>query len=69
MLVFRRNRQPWLLMVRSGLDTPGGVGVGHFELPYAACPSVKVMLLATFLDLEEVPFGLKNHKVDRERRA
>lgn len=61
MLVFRRNRQPWLLMVRSSLDTPGGVGVGHFELPYASCPSVKVMLLATFVDLEPVPAGLKNH--------
>lgn len=62
LLVFRRNRQPWLLMVRSGLDTPGGVGVGHFELPYLLCPSVKVMLLDVFLDLEPVPKGLKNHR-------
>lgn len=62
LLVFRRNRQPWLVMMRSELDSPAPVGVGHFELPYTHYPNVKVMLLEVFLDLEPVPRGLKNHK-------
>lgn len=61
LLVFRRNRQPWLVMMR-------WVECVHedaakFTLPYAMVPDVSVMPLAVFLDLEPVPKGLRNHDV------
>lgn len=63
LLVFRRNRQPWLVMMRrGGWSTPPAVGEAFFSLPYAPCPDVKVTLLDVFLDLESVPAGLKNHR-------
>lgn len=65
LLVFRRNRQPWLVMMRhhNPLARHGDVAV--FELPYVDAPSVAVMRLDVFLDLEPVPKGLKNHRRDR----
>lgn len=63
LLVFRRNRQPWLVMMSEDATLQGGAGVGLFEVP---CPLpvriVKVMLLEVFLDLEPIPKGLKNHR-------
>lgn len=65
MLVFRRNRQPWLVMVRTTpeshlLFTPTAM----FKL--ANCEAdddnVIVMLLEEFLILTPVPEGLKNHR-------
>lgn len=63
LLVFRRNRQPWLVMMSEDATLQGGAGVGLFEIP---CPLpvriVKVMLLEVFLDLEPIPKGLNNHR-------
>lgn len=63
LLVFRRNRQPWLAMISESATLQGGVGVGLFEVPCSPLIRyVKVMLLEVFLDLEPVPKGLKNHR-------
>jgi hypothetical protein len=63
LLVFRRNRQPWLVMISESATVQGGVGVGLFEVPCSPLIRfVKVMLLEVFLDLEPVPKGLKNYK-------
>lgn len=63
LLVFRRNRQPWLVMISESATLQGGVGVGLFEVPCSPfIRFVKVMLLEVFLDLEPVPNGLKNFK-------
>jgi len=65
LLVFRRNRQPWLVMMSEDTTCQGGVGVGLFEVPCSPLIRiVKVMLLEVFLDLEPVPEGLKNYKED-----
>lgn len=66
LLVFRRNRQPWLVMMRpeAGDRHVNECAAAQFTLPYASCPDVIVMLLEVFLDLEPVPSGLKNHKVE-----
>jgi len=65
LLVFRRNRQPWLVMMRRHNPLAVHVDVAVFELPYVDAPSVAVMRLDVFLDLEPVPRGLKNHRRDR----
>lgn len=52
LLVFRRNRQPWLVMFHTRLDSPN-----HFTVDGYA---VSIMLLTEFLDSEPVPKGLKN---------
>lgn len=71
LLVFRRNRQPWLVMVRAswvGVDTlytsiPQVVTVmredGHDDT------TVVVMLLSEFLRDQPVPKGLKNHRKEK----
>ncbi len=77
LLVFRRNRQPWLVMMRadsvSNQMRTSDPCIRHaltnarparFTLPYDTMPDVAVMLLDVFLDLEPVPKGLKNHKVE-----
>lgn len=66
LLVFRRNRQPWLVMMRpeAGDRHVNECAAAQFTIPYASCPDVIVMLLDVFLDLEPVPSGLKNHKVE-----
>lgn len=61
LLVFRRNRQPWLVMMSEDATLQGGAGVGLFEISLPV-RIVKVMLLGVFLDLEPVPEGLKNHR-------
>lgn len=78
LLVFRRNHQPWLVMARVGdsvADTRGRVG-GERVLSFSMPPScdvrrdsreVFVMMLAAFLDYEEVPEGLANHGGGRGR--
>lgn len=64
LLVFRRNRQPWLVMFRV-LAESVVVGVNHsvarFDLPWLGCPAVFVMQLGMFLELQPVPPGLSNH--------
>jgi hypothetical protein len=59
LLVFRRNRQPWLVMMRWDA-TSIQEGGAAFTLPWAPMPYVTVMRLEVFLDLEPVPKGLKN---------
>lgn len=59
LLVFRRNRQPWLVMMRWDATEIQDAGA-MFTLPFAPAPYVTVMLLEVFLDLEPVPKGLKN---------
>lgn|GEM_PF-5629662 len=54
LLVFRRNRQPWLVMAMTKLFAPN-----HFTVDGYA---VTVELLSEFLGHETVPKGLKNHK-------
>ncbi len=61
LLVFRRNRQPWLVMMRWDATEIQEAG-GTFTLPFAPAPHVTVMLLEVFLDLEPVPKGLKNFR-------
>ena len=62
LLVFRRNRQPWLVMMRHHNPLARQTDVAVFELPYVGASSVAVMRLDVFLDLEPVPKGLKNHR-------
>jgi hypothetical protein len=66
LLVFRRNRQPWLTMMRyefaRGLAAEcGEVCSAYFILPYAPASEVGVMLLGRFLEHAPVPRGLANH--------
>lgn len=61
LLVFRRSRQPWLVMGRPEAMTLHP-DAASFTLPYAASPDVLVVLLEVWLDLEPVPEGLNNHK-------
>lgn len=66
LLVFRRNRQPWLVMVRRG-GTTQSLGAAMFiklNVGYDWAVDVAVLLLDVFLDLEPVPKGLKNHEVE-----
>jgi len=67
LLVFRRNWQPWLVMMRdlTFSNEVNDAGPARFTLPWAECPDVAVMRLEVFLDLEPVPKGLKNHRRDR----
>lgn len=62
-LVFRRNRQPWLVMVAAVLAThvPGVVDVVMTDSD-GINRKVSVMLLTTFLDNVSVPHGLKKHR-------
>lgn len=60
LLVFRRNRQPWLVMMR--WTECGHEDAAKFTLPFAPAPEVSVMRLDVFLDLEPVPRGLKNYR-------
>lgn len=53
LLVFRRNRQPWLVMYRTDLDS-----ANHFTVDGEA---VSVDLLDFYLGRYPVPKGLKNH--------
>jgi hypothetical protein len=65
MLVFRRNRQPWLVMVRElsehrpALSPPSIFKLANCE---ADDDNVIVMLLSDFLMLTPVPEGLKNYR-------
>lgn len=66
LLVFRRNRQPWLVMFRedcayqpTGLAPPSLFKLANCE---AVCDNVVVMLLSDFLDHTLVPKGLKNRR-------
>jgi hypothetical protein len=66
LLVFRRNRQPWLAMMRSDVgralfDGHGEWCNAYFALPYAPACEVGVMLLDRFLGHVPVPRGLSNH--------
>lgn len=63
LLVFRRNRQPWLVMMRvDALSNPvNNACPARFTLPYAPMPEVAVMLLEMFLAIEPVWKGLKNY--------
>lgn len=61
LLVFRRNRQPWLVMMR--WEACRHDFAASFTVAYAPLPYVAVLQLSVFLDLEPVPKGLKNHKV------
>lgn len=54
LLAFRRNRQPWLVMYRTQLDSPN-----HFTVDDEA---VSVELLVDFLERAPVPSGLKNYR-------
>lgn len=67
LLVFRRNRQPWLVMARPEVAHRhlNECAAAQFTLPYAPCPDVVVVTLEVFLDLEPVPEGLANHGVRR----
>lgn len=67
LLVFRRNRQPWLVMARrDGIRQEVGAGALLGDIPVgfdlAVAVAVVVMRLDVFLDLELVPEGLKNFK-------
>lgn len=60
-LVFRRNRQPWLVMTHAVLATPVD-GVITLWLSTGLGPrKVSVMLLSSFLNNVSVPCGLANH--------
>src|SRR6185436_11880075 len=64
LLVFRRNRQPWLVMSRADcLTQEFGAGVLILKLPVGFDWALDVVVnrLDVFLDLEPVPKGLKNH--------
>lgn len=65
LLVFRRNRQPWLVMFREDSDhRPLNCPPALFKLANceASVDNVCVMLLSEFLDHTTVPKGLKNHR-------
>lgn len=67
LLVFRRNRQPWLVMFRVLADVliEPDVSGARFNLTLeitAASVGVVVMRLDAFLDTQPVPKGLRNHK-------
>lgn len=66
LLVFRRNRQPWLVIMRvDALSNPvNNACPARFTLPYAPMPEVAVLLLDVFLDLEPVPKGLRKYKAE-----
>ena len=68
LLVFRRNRQPWLVMFREdchhcpekyGVPTPARFKLANCE---AVADNVCVMLLSDFLEHTDVPKGLANHR-------
>lgn len=61
LLVFRRNRQPWLVMFESRRAYPP---VGEFSIQVVAMGTI-VMRLDRFLAHEPVPKGLKNYARDR----
>lgn len=70
LLVFRRNRQPWLVMLpRQALPYLAGVDFNYVEYWWQGFPdltldnvtNVIVMRLDSFLDTIEVPKGLRNH--------
>jgi hypothetical protein len=66
MLVFRRNRQPWLVMVRCDVWDQHEDILPPSQFKLANCEAdddnVVVMLLAEFLMVTPVPEGLKNHR-------
>lgn len=65
LLVFRRNRQPWLVMFREdSAFRPLHCPPALFKLANceAVADTVCVMLLSEFLDHTSVPKGLKNHR-------
>lgn len=64
LLVFRRNRQPWLVMLRDPLpDMPSRrVGVASFTIGFDTEPNVLVRLLSEFIRLQPVPRGLANYR-------
>ncbi len=69
LLVFRRNHQPWTVMMQAEACEHDDVAAS-FTLPVTSSGAisdvifsrVSVMLLQTFLDLEPVPEGLVNHE-------
>lgn len=63
LLVFRRNRQPWLAMMRRAKCRYENAA--KFTLPLCSEPEVSVIRLDVFLDLEPVPRGFKKHRSDR----
>lgn len=72
LLVFRRNRQPWLAMLRRHAFTQevgAGIMVAEMLTPglgaIYSSGTVVIMRLDVFLDLEPVPRGLNNHGVVR----
>lgn len=62
LLVFRRNRQPWLVMLRRESTVQDVAGA--FRLPVMLAADVGVLLLATFLRHEPVALGLNNYECD-----
>lgn len=61
-LVFRRNRQPWLVMTWSELTSMrDGIVVTWITLD-GVSRKLGIMLLSAFLEDIEVPHGLKNHR-------
>lgn len=63
LLVFRRNRQPWLVMVGGdrAVDAVSSFATFVIHEPFPMT-LVSVCLLETFVDQTPVPCGLKNHQ-------
>jgi hypothetical protein len=61
-LVFRRNHQPWLVMTQSELTSMRDGTMVTWVTLDGLRRKVGVMLLSTFLEGVEVPYGLKNHR-------
>lgn len=62
-LVFRRNRQPWLVMATSELMPMRDlVMITWITLDGSVRRKVGITLLSSFLSDIEVPYGLKNHR-------
>ena len=64
LLVFRRNRQPWLVMMNPHVPSRRGPMMATFTLSIEHYDDhdVVVMLLEDFLAQQPVPEGLRNHR-------
>jgi hypothetical protein len=62
LLVFRRNRQPWLVLLRRNSTVQDVAGAFHVTTGMTFADDVGVLLLATFLRREPVALGLNNHE-------
>lgn len=64
LLVFRRNRQPWLVMWPVRSDTRVPAASLTVTLPLDSCPLCRVFVssLDQFIATQTVPYGMRNHE-------